>query len=378
MIQPVNCGQEHAKNVGVLLIAGYSQRSLNRSMHMTDSALQTFSIFNDRPGPEFIDGWRQHIADTGEPEKYPGVSTTKPAKSANVVLLSDEIRVPTAMRPGGDKVPCPLCSPSTGKFGTGRMAYFPDDSATRFIGHDCAKRYLGTNYTEAERLFRIEAQCAAFIQLWPKLQAALPQLNPIVQSLYVVGKILSQLRLYIDAQATGFARTFHGDLVAIGSRVVTSRDQGAKSYDIRGLEFLSKDFNPESDVEKLMNVCRDILSPLPSWQINEGDSPASREIIKRGRAAARRLRGISELRNQIEEAAQFLDPINLNLLEQWRSSGNSPFTVIRFKREGDRIDGVVESYAGRFEWSVVYQRDLLATLPTKEEIAALSVMEIFG
>jgi hypothetical protein len=373
-----NPGEDRFMNGDISPIVIYSRPSCNRGVLMSDSDLQTFSIFDDRPAPNFIDGWRQYIIDTGAPEKYSGVSTSKPDRSANVVLLSDEIRVPTAMRPGGDKVPCPICSPNAGKFGKGRMAYFPDDSAVRFIGHDCAKKHLGSNYTEAERLFRIEAQCASIITLWPKLQALLPQLSPVVDGLYVVGKRLGEMRFYIEVQASGFANAFYRDLVSIGSRVVTSQDAAAKSHAVRGLGFLAEEFSPDKDAQKLIDICRDIRSPLPGWQVGEGDSAASKEITKRGRSAIRRLREMAALRDQIEEASQFFDPLNLRLLEQWRASGNSPFTVIRFERDGDRVGGVIESYAGRYEWSVAFPSDLMGKLPKKEEITALKLMEVLG
>ncbi|ANM10381.1 hypothetical protein AMK06_CH01964 [Rhizobium sp. N541] len=340
--------------------------------------LQAFPVFDARPPLAYIESWRRHIADTGSPETFDNVSSTKPPKNASVILLSEVVSVPMSLRLGGDRVPCPLCSPTSPKFGKGRMAWFPDECVVRFIGHSCAKRYLGENYSAAERLFKIEAACADFIERWPRVQDALPQIGPVVRNLYGVGQRLSQLRAYIDRQAPGFARSFHGDLVTIGGRVFTSREAGVKSSAVLGLKFLSEDFNPGSVAEKLMSICRDIKNPLPNWQVSDGEGAASREIIRRGRSASRYLKEMSALRDQIEDAAEFLTVTNLRILEQWCKSGNSPFTVIMFARDGERIDGVVESYAGRYGWSVVYPGDLLMGLPTKDEISNLGISEIFG
>lgn len=343
---------------------------------MSDSALQFFPIFDDRPPLDFIEKWRQHITDTGSPETFQGISTTKPERSANVVLLSEEIRVPTPLRPGGERVPCPLCSPTSPKFGMGRMAYFPDDSAARFIGHRCAKHYLGNNYTEAERLFRIEAKCGEYLALWPRLQSKLPSIEPIVQKLYGIGHRLTDLRMYIDIQAPGFASFLHNDLVAKRSLVVTSHDVGAKSYQVHGVEFLSLDFDPKGKTDKLMTACRDLRRGLPAWNHTEGENDASREIIRRGNSITKRLKDISALRDLIEEAARFFQPRNLRLLEQWRATGASPFSVLTFKQDGDRIDALAESFAGRFNWSVIVPSDLLANLPHNEEINGLGLSEI--
>ncbi|MBY3075851.1 hypothetical protein HFO73_01095 [Rhizobium laguerreae] len=340
--------------------------------------LQAFPVFDARPSLAYIESWRRHIADTGSPETFDNVSNTKPPKNATVTLLSEVVKVPMSLRLGGDRVPCPLCSPTSPKFGKGRMAWFPDEHVVRFIGHSCAKRYLGDNYSAAERLFKIEAACAEFIEQWPQVQGALPQISSVVRSLYGVSQRLSQLRAYIDVQAADFASSFHGDLVSIGGRVFTSREAGSQSSTVVGLEFLSIDFDPGSTAEKLMSICQDIKKPLPNWQISDGEGAASREIIKRGRSASINLKKMSALRDKIEDAAQFLTVTNLRILEQWSKSGNSPFTVIRFAREGERIDAVVESYAGRYEWSVVYPGDLLMALPTKDEISSLGISEIFG
>jgi hypothetical protein len=367
---------ERAVNREVILIADYDVCNRDRRIYMSDSALQAHSIFNERPSVQFIEGWHHHISVTGEPETYKGVSTSKPERSARVVLLSDDIRIPTALRPGGERVPCPLCSPTSPKFGKGRMAYFPDDFAVRFIGNHCAKRYLGDSYTEAEKLFRIEAKCREYQSLWPRLQEKLPLIDPIVQRLYGSGNRLSELRGIVDIQAPGFCSFLHNDLVARGSRVITSRDVGAKTYPVEGVEFLSLDFDPRISVEKLMFCCRDIRKPLPKWAVSDGDCEASKEIIRRGTSLVRHLKGMSALRDAIEDAAQFLKRKNLRLLEQWRATGASPFSILTFKFDEDRIETLAESYAGRFNWSVVAPPDLISQLPTKEQISSLGLSEM--
>ncbi|MBP2566816.1 hypothetical protein J2766_003413 [Agrobacterium tumefaciens] len=345
---------------------------------MNDSALHSFPIFDERPTTEYIDRWRQFISETGAPEDFEGVSTSKPNRSANVILLSDEIRVPTAMRPGGARVPCPLCSPTAPKFGTGRMAYFPDDRATRFIGHRCAKHYLGDNYAEAERIFRIEAKCAEIIALWPKLQSRATEIDAIVNRIYGKARKLTELRNIIDIQAPGFASFLYNDLVAKGMLISTSRDVRAQSHKVLGMEFFSSDFEPETAAAKLLRVRTDVRRPLPNWSISDGEGEASREIVKRGSSAIRRLREFPALRDLIANSAEFFTARNLRALEQWRATGASPFSSLTFKIDGERIEAFAESYAGRYNWSVIFPRDLVAHLPTRDEIDALGLLEVIN
>ncbi|MGK9261998.1 hypothetical protein KXS15_13705 [Sinorhizobium meliloti] len=345
---------------------------------MSDSNLHSFPVFETRPAQEFIDRWRQHTAETGSPETFTDVSTTKPKRSAAVILLSEEIRVPTPLRAGGEKVPCPLCSPTSPKFGTGRMAYFPDDRSVRFIGHRCAKHYLGDNYTDAERLFRIEAKCTEYINLWPKLQEALPRINDVVLRLHGRAKKLSELRSFIDVQSPGFATFLYRDLVAKGGRILTSNAPGAKTIPVEGLEFLSEDFNPEIAALKISTACRDVRLPLPEWKPDDGENDASKEIMRRGKTVTSRLSELAKLRDSVHEAARFLKIANLRHLEQWRASGLSPMSIMSFKWYGEQLQALAESYAGRFEWSIVIPKDLLTKLPTKEEVEALTLGDVLN
>lgn len=343
---------------------------------MSEIELQLFPKFDRRPSPEFIDGWRKHIAATGSPETYIDISTTKPPRDGPVILLSEDIHVPTALRLGGDRVPCPLCSPKSPKFENGRLAYFPHESAVRCIGIDCARKFFGSDYTEALRVFRIEAQCAAFIAAWPLLQATMRTVEPIAQRLYAAGIKLNDIRVMIDRQGPGFARFLYNDLVNRGGLIVTSRTPGARSQQVEGLALLAPDFRPRPNVEDLISVCRDIRRPLPGWSASDGETAATREIMRRGKAAFDNLKAMPQIRDILSDALSFFKTSNLRRLEQWKDTGSSPFASLSFNVAGHAVQASAMSFEDRYEWSTMVPEGLASQIPTKDEIAALNLSEI--
>lgn len=369
---------ERAVNEDVVPIAIYTDCNRNRSINMSDSQLHTFSAFADRPPLAYIERWRQHINDTGEPETYTDVSTSQPSRSANVILLSEEIRVPTPLRPGGEKVPCPLCSPLSPKFGKGRMAYFPDDKAVRFIGHSCAKHYLGENYSAAERLFKIEEACSRYLLLWPKLQQHREALLAVAKKLSVVARGERMTRAMLDQKAPSFATFLFRDRVNKPEGIATSKAAGAKTTIIKGMAFISEDFHPNKQADKLLRACEDLSSFLPDWSPEDGESDAAKEIIRRGRRAEVSIRQIGELDAYIRDARKFLLSDNLTLLERWEAAGLSPFSRLKIRRDGDYLHLDVEWFAGSHSFAMPIHSGFDAALPNEEELLKVNLSEILN
>ncbi|MBY5788688.1 hypothetical protein [Rhizobium leguminosarum] len=345
---------------------------------MSEYDLKFFPKFESRPSAEFVDGWRKHISQTGSPETYIDISTTKPPRDGPVILLSDDIHVPTSLRLGGERVPCPLCSPKSPKFENGRLAYFPQESAVRCIGIDCARKFFGSDYTEALRLFRIEAQCAAYIAAWPALEAKIRAVEPLALRLLAAGSKLEDIRVIIDVQGPGFARFLYNDLVNRGGLVVTSRTPGARSQQVEGLALFASDFRPRSALEKIVAVCRDIRKPLPNWSAADGQDAATKEIMRRGKAAFDSLKAIPEIRDLLSDALSFFKPVNLRRLEKWTDNGSSPFASLNFKASAQQVQASAVSFEDRYEWSVMVPENLLTQIPTKEEISVLNLSEILN
>lgn len=340
--------------------------------------LQLFPVFDVRPTPAYIEAWRKHISDTGSPETFDNVSTTQPPKTASVILLSEELRVPTSLRPAGDRVPCPLCSPSAPKFGTGRMAWFPAERAVRFIGHSCAKHYLGENYSAAERLFKIEAACARYLELWPKLQDHRAKLCAVAKKLNAVARGERMTRAMLDLKAPRFATFLFRDRVNKPDGIATSKARSAKTTIIKGMDFISEDFHPNKQAEKLMKACEDLWMDLPPWKQTDGESDAAKEILRRGRRAEVTIREIAKLDEYVREARKFLLPDNLHLLERWCEAGLSPFSRLKMQRDENYFHLNVEWFDGSFAFSMPIHSDFDAPLPNEEELTGVNLLEILN
>lgn len=340
--------------------------------------LQAFPAFDVRPTPAYIESWREHISETGSPETFEYVSTTQPPKTASVILLSEEMRVPTSLRLGGDRVPCPLCSPMAPKFGTGRMAWFPDERVVRFIGHSCARHYLGENYSAAERLFKIEAACARYLELWPQLQEHRSELCAVAKKLNTVARGERMTRALLDQRAPKFVTFLFRDRVNRPDGIATSQTRGAKTTIIKGMDFISEDFHPNKQTDKLVKVCNDLWTDLPAWKQIDGESDAAKEIVRRGRKAEVAIREIADLDRYVRDARKFLLPENLRLLEQWSNAGLSPFGTLKMRRDDNYFHLKAEWHEIGYEITMPIHSDFDGPLPNEEELARVNLLEILN
>ncbi|MEF0939615.1 hypothetical protein [Rhizobium sp. BR 362] len=335
---------------------------------MDGSALVVYPIFNERPSEEYIQGWHRHMDETGSPETYENVSTNKPDALENVVLLSGELQVPPAKRLGNRLVPCPICSPTTPKFSKGRMAWFPDEQTVRFIGHDCAARHFGENYRIADRRYKIEQRCRFYQHMWRNFEPRIDGLEQFIDALMPVAKAVQFTREHLDGNADGFAAFLRGELSRHDGRIFIKEDTGARDRGqiifsdvllgvVDGLTFISRNFRPHSTLLSILDVCADIRMPLPTWQPIDGDNDTAKEIIGRGRRAEWMLKTLRSLRDDIQDATQFLRDKNLALLEQWGRNDQSPFISLVFRWEGIGVHLRAETYVGAYYCNMVVLDD---------------------
>lgn len=108
-------------------------------------------IFPDRPDPELIDELRDYIKDFGDPENHPSISTSQAfdLDKADILL---EFSVPRKKRTNLDQIPCPICSPNSGKFLSGYLVYFPKESCIRVVGNECGDK-ISAEWSKIKRQF---------------------------------------------------------------------------------------------------------------------------------------------------------------------------------------------------------------------------------
>jgi hypothetical protein len=96
----------------------------------------------ETPPSYLVDDFRLHVAETGQPETFPGITTTAPPKTGAVVPLWHPIRVPTERRPGRSAVPCPICSPNSPKWKSGGSLIWCEETLGIYaIGPDCYQHW---------------------------------------------------------------------------------------------------------------------------------------------------------------------------------------------------------------------------------------------
>lgn len=88
-------------------------------------------FFHGRPSLELILAIKHRIRVTREPWLDPNHTHTKPPRDSRPVYLGE------FDLPRGYLTPCPCCSPNNFKFGSGKIAWFPDEHVLRLIGPQC-------------------------------------------------------------------------------------------------------------------------------------------------------------------------------------------------------------------------------------------------
>jgi len=317
-----------------------------------------FPVFDTMPSDEFITRWREHTSNTGMPEEFESVSTTKPAQLENINLLSEEIAVPIKLRPGEDRVPCPFCAPGSPKFIRGRMAYFPDEKAVRFIGHKCAQSHFGDNFKLAEAVFRRQTMCRQYIELWREIG---PRYGDMERFLDVMSKSavdLQFVRDQLDKQATGFAGFLHGELAQVRGELFVKLDLGIKDRNgtaviqekligtAAGLRFLSRGYDVEKRIRQTRSALSTVEVELPEWIPSSPEHPATAEILKRGRLVEKSIQRIPGLLADINDGLLFLRRKNLSLIHQWGNRMDTPFARFEIKSDDRQMQVRSNSFAG--------------------------------
>ena len=125
-------------------------------------ALSNGRVFRKRPSPNVVEAFIRHLAQTGAPHRWPGISTTAPDRSSTPVLLK-RFSIPDRFRKGpNSRAPCPICSPIYPKFESGYLVWHPDEGLVRAIGHECgSEHFVDGAFDAAVDIYEIEQEEAA-------------------------------------------------------------------------------------------------------------------------------------------------------------------------------------------------------------------------
>lgn len=164
-----------------------------------EARLPAPSDFPTRPTDAVIDAFLQHVRDTGEPESFPSITTTKPPPDSRPVFLR-RFSIDRKRRRDGEMAPCPICSPASPKYlHEGYLTWYPDEQVIRAIGPECGDTVFGgTQYAEAKAVFDLaerERLAVEFLQRnLPKALSMLVALQALEDAAIEAERLHEQLR----------------------------------------------------------------------------------------------------------------------------------------------------------------------------------------
>src|SRR6202035_2871316 len=133
---------------------------------------------------------------TGKPYTWPGHTHTKPSRDAVPVYVG-EFSLPQKFLKAKRFAPCPCCWDEFGKFGHGKIAWFPDERVIRLIGPDCFASLNPEAHAKAQSDFDIEQERRRNNEFLLSNLGRVPEVIRIVERAITVSKAVE---------------TFHGEL----------------------------------------------------------------------------------------------------------------------------------------------------------------------
>jgi hypothetical protein len=304
-----------------------------------------FRMFRDMPGRDFVEAFKAHVRDTGQPETFDGLHPGPLAKAEPFEKLAS-FDIDRRKRPDGDMAACPMCR-RTDKYLLGALAYFPQLQAVAAIGHCCADK---ENLAAAERRFtqrrtrdQEEDYLLAELPLVHSRLAVIERARPaavearrvhrqfrkeapeIQQMLRVVkkagGRLIVSERMATAAAGVGPSGFRNGGQIST---------QDADFGVLRGLIAITANYDPVDELDRVV----ELLRPLDQGETEEAaiDYIADLDGPSRHRATVS-LRdaepSYSKFRSRLAEFCAFFAPENIDQIGSWAShrAHPQPFTA---------------------------------------------------
>ena len=302
--------------------------------------------------------------DVFQPENIPGVVWSKPDLTSDEHRIIVRFAIGRKKRPGGEFIPCSMCSEKHPKFLAGSVLWSPD-GWLRLIGHLCAKK--DENFGEARyRALQQQHQQAELDE------AALDLLAANIQFIPALRKDVASLRAAM-AYMEGQQRIFFRDVPALatqlaeaakrgGGRLTVAREVSANRISatdsmvsslsvsmpmsryeevdvgiMRGATFLDRPrrFPRSRQVEGVL----DAFDMIP---VGDGQDPlvklmdgGEHQVTITAIAVLRAVERVLSLSRDYADAAEFISSENLDTLESWgcHRDNSFPFSIRRSERE---------------------------------------------
>ena len=303
--------------------------------------------------------------DTHQPENIHGVVWSKPDMSSNEHRIVVKFAIDCKLRPGGEYIPCSMCSGNHPKFLAGSVLWSPD-GWLRVIGHVCAKKernFGEARFRELNRRHDQEKRDNAALDLLINNIESIRLLREDVAALRVAMKYMeAQQQIFFKGVPTLAAQLAEaakrgGGKLTLARKVSANRTAAADSmvaglsvimpmsqYEeievgvLRGATFLDRPakFARSRQVDGVLDAFDlipdgDGMDPIYALIDAGGEDKVTIVAITVLRAVERAL----ALARDYADAATFLSAENLDQLEAWgRHKDNGlPFSIRRSDRE---------------------------------------------
>lgn len=304
------------------------------------------------PAPMTVQSFLKLIEETGEPERIPGLSRTKPdllVQDHEIVCI---IYVKSERRGERNLICCTICNDKP-KFLNGALLW-SSDGFLRLVGNCCAGRYFHGGRFAQMRASKRAKDIRTSQENWLlERLPTIPELIRAAEELKAPADFIDRQKGRLRREATVLLsllqRTFK---VGAGELTLERRIQGtsglvglrsstgqASEYEtdvvgvLSGSPFVSNSFRPAADVRSLLETLKRIRVD-DALEVVSNMSEA--EVGETSRAFLGAIRDGRQLTEKLVDAASFLSRKNVEILARWFNHPDNP------------LDARVETFPNKF------------------------------
>jgi len=283
------------------------------------------------PSGTLTGAFLKHVAETGRPETFDGISDTRPPEGGDLRVLTD-FDAPRGKRGDGSMAPCPICSPTDPQFLSGVLIWCEATAAIYAIGINCAAELWKDGKLDREiASFRrrkadeaLETVLLDRLPIVPRQRAWIAEVIPSARRADVISRSFRKTLPTVahslgEVAKSGALLTVHrrvsDDLFESGSAI---REEAVGR--LEGAAFLGG----QSQIEKQLRICDETLKAA-DFGANDDDvlvavcGMSEADKIKCSRYLQQAERQMAKASERIKATWDFTRPSNLATIQAWGS-----------------------------------------------------------
>lgn len=308
------------------------------------------SEFRSMPTGLVLEAFVRHVAATGSPETFSGISTTKPPDFGRLGVLV-EFHAERARRSDGNLAPCPICSPHDPQYLHGLLIWCEATAAIYAIGMDCGRKLwkhgrLDQAVADFHQSRTRNAVEEELLERLPQVPAFRAWLNVHLEIARVADRLTSGFRKSAPRVHATIKEAFaHGGQL----RLNAGDAAGGGPYTIVGPGFVKHSFGAEARLSRLNTERLEHLDfgddPLDCIEAIAKIRPIEQTIaLKWLRDAGSEAQKVYD---HLRDCWAFLDPANMEVLAKWSDTRSAPFRLAAYVQSGR---AKVYVYQGKDDW----------------------------